>query len=184
MMTRLKIGDALAIHSYKHNGCHHRTWSSATLMHNDEDKIIVVCNKADVYEEKGRHWITREPAVSIFYKKNWFNIICMLREAGIFYYCNMASPSLIDDLSIKYIDYDLDLKIQPDGKIKLLDEFEYLRHKEEMKYPTEIDSILWEELSKLKSMVKNGEAPFSNIFPYTIYKQYLNMQEEIESALV
>ena len=46
----------------------------------------------------------------------------MIRGNDIYYYCNIASPSLIDNNIIKYIDYDLELKLLPDQQIIGLDE--------------------------------------------------------------
>ena len=66
----------------------------------------------------------------------------MMRETGIYYYCNLASPAIYDGEAVKYIDYDLDYKIFPDGSIILLDEDEYDEHRKSMNYPEEIDGIL------------------------------------------
>ena len=77
----------------------------------------------------GRRWVTREPAIVYFHKKYWFNIIAMIRDNGISYYCNMASPYYLDEEALKYIDYDLDVKIFTDGEKRLLDVEEYERHK-------------------------------------------------------
>ena len=51
----------------------------------------------------------------------------MIRKTGIHYYCNIASPSLYDGEAIKNIDYDLDVKVAPNGKSIILDEEEYER---------------------------------------------------------
>lgn len=44
----------------------------------------------------------------------------MIREKGVSYYCNLASPYVLDDEALKYIDYDLDVKVFPDGEKRLL----------------------------------------------------------------
>lgn len=46
----------------------------------------------------------------VFFKDRWFNIIGQLKDYGIYFYCNIATPTLIDNKVIKYIDYDLDLE--------------------------------------------------------------------------
>ena len=40
----------------------------------------------------------------------------MIRDNGISYYCNMASPYYLDKEALKYIDYDLDVKILQMGR--------------------------------------------------------------------
>ena len=49
----------------------------------------------------------------------------MLREDGVYYYINMSSPFVYDNKSLKYIDYDFDVKVFPDMSYMILDEDEY-----------------------------------------------------------
>ena len=53
-----------------------------------------------------------------FYKDRWFNIIEQLKDYGIYFYCNIATPYIIDEKVIKYIDYDLDLRVFPNVSFK------------------------------------------------------------------
>ncbi|MGC3124428.1 DUF402 domain-containing protein, partial [Enterococcus faecalis] len=80
-------------------------------------------------------WVTREPAIVYFHKKYWFKIIAKNREKGVSYYCNQASPYVLDDEALKYIDYDLDIKVFPEGEKRLLDVDEYEIHSKLMDYP-------------------------------------------------
>ena len=70
----------------------------------------------------------------------------MIRKTGVYYYCNIASPTLYDGEALKYIDYDLDVKVFPDGDKKLLDVEEYEQHKRKMNYSDDIDFILKENV--------------------------------------
>ena len=109
-----------------------------------------------------------------FYNNRWFNIIAQLKSNGIFYYCNIASPYVIDENVVKYIDYDLDLRVFSDGAFKILDRNEYNYHKKLMKYPKEINYIIKEELSALIEMKKTGEFPFNEKcieYYYNIFKK-------------
>ena len=154
------FGHWLAIQCYKHDGSLHRCWDRGLVLANNDDFIVIATKKAKVVEYNGRRWFTKEPAVTIFSKKEWWNVICMLKEDGICYYCNIASPALINSRMIKYIDYDLDAKLFPSGDIKILDEKEYLRHKETYKYTDELDQVL---RYSIKSVVKKME---EKTFPF------------------
>ena len=114
-MNDVKVGDHLTIHCYKHNGKIHRTWDEATVLEISDEYLVCANNKTKVTENDGRSHKTNEPAVMFFYKKYWFNVIGQLKKHGLFYYCNIASPYIIDNGIIKYIDYDLDLRVFPDG---------------------------------------------------------------------
>ena len=156
-MKRLFEGEKLIIHSYKHDGNIHRSWDEALLIEETDEYIVFGNEKTKVIESDGRSWKTKEPAVLFFYKNSWYNIIGQCKKDGIYYYCNIASPFIIESNTIKYIDYDLDLRVFPDGSFKVLDRGEYNYHKSKMKYSEEIDSIVKDELTNLIEKVRKKE---------------------------
>ena len=85
----------------------------------------------------------------------------MVRKTGIYYYCNIASPSLYDGEAIKNIDYDLDVKVFPDGSYMILDENEYAYHANKMKYSDDIKKIIDVQMDKLLTLIKKEEKPFN-----------------------
>ena len=176
-MTNIKVGDRLAIHCYKHNGQLHRTWDEATILEINDDVLICGNNKTLVTESDGRSHKTNEPAILYFYKKRWFNVIGQFKSQGLFYYCNIATPYLIDNGIIKYIDYDLDLRVFPDGGFRVLDRNEYNYHRKIMHYPDELDKILKNELSGLIEMKKNNIGPFDKEKINFYYKMYENLKK-------
>ena len=148
----MKKGEKLSIHCYKHNGKIDRISGEAIVLDVTDDYIVCANNKVKLTENDGRSHRTKEAAILFFYKNEWFNILAQLKKFGLFYYCNIASPFIFDGKIIKYIDYDLDLRVFPDGSHKILDKNEYKYHKLLMKYPKEIDTIAHDSLDKLISM--------------------------------
>ncbi|MBE4910490.1 DUF402 domain-containing protein [Bacillus luteolus] len=166
-------GDRVQIHSYKHNGNIHRVWDETTILKGTQSLVIGANDRTVVTESDGRTWITREPAICYFHSKHWFNIIGMIREDGIYYYCNISSPFIWDQEAVKYIDYDLDIKVFPDMTYILLDEDEYERHRREMKYPEPIDRILWSNVDRLIRWIRGRKGPFAPEFIDQWYERYL-----------
>lgn len=87
-------GDFITIKSYKHDGSLHRTWRDTMVLKTSENALIGCNDHTLVTESDGRRWITREPALVYFHKHYWFNIVTMIRENGVSYYCNLASPAV------------------------------------------------------------------------------------------
>lgn len=156
----MKKNNGITIHAYKHNGTLYRAWEELKVLYEEDDKIIIMNDKARVTEVDGRKWKTREPALIFFYKNKWYNIIVQFKEKGIFYYCNIASPYIIEEKTLKYIDYDLDLRVFPDGTYNILDQTEYDYHKMQMDYPKEIDDITNDAMNELIDMCINKIGPF------------------------
>ncbi|MEC9485802.1 MAG: DUF402 domain-containing protein [Candidatus Izemoplasma sp.] len=170
---KLKTGEDIQIQSYKHDEELHRIWEKATVIDVIENGVVVANRRTKVIESNGRFWHTREPSVTWFFHDHWFNIIGIIKQTGIHYYCNIASPFVYDKEALKYIDYDLDIKVIEDFSYKTLDRNEYNKHKNKMDYPPKLKKILEKELSILKSMIENGEGPFNHkkvMDYYTLYQ--------------
>ena len=175
-MENIKVGDKLKIYCYRHDGSLEHTSDEAVVLENNDEYLVCGNGRTRITEKDGRSHMTSEPAVLFFYKKHWFNIIGQLKKFGLFYYCNIASPYIVDGKSIKYIDYDLDLRVFPDGGFRVLDRNEYNYHKKIMHYSDELDSILKNELSYLIDKKRKEDGPFKA----GIVKQYYDLYEKIK----
>ena len=100
------------------------------------------------------------------------------------FYCNIASPSLVDNDVIKYIDYDLDVKLLPDGTILQLDSKEYEYHRKKYAYSNRLDFVVKHVNERVKKMMKNGEFPFSKQKMYDYYNMFLELKEHQENKII
>lgn len=182
---KLERGKKYQIHSYKHDSKIHRAWDEAVLLDIKDDYLVFGNEKTKVTESDGRTWHTKEPAVLYFFKNQWFNVIGQCKKNGIYYYCNIASPYIIEEGTIKYIDYDLDLRVFPDGSFKVLDRGEYKYHKSTMHYSEDLDMILKSELSELIGMVRKKAIMFNkeNIEKYNkVYNEIKKSKAENKNS--
>ncbi len=110
--------------------------------------------------------MTKEKAVFILFKHRWMNVIAMFKENqaprkdGICYYVNIASPTILDQGYLKYIDYDLDVKLYPDGVERTLDENEFARHAEIYGYSPDLLKVIKESEKTVREMIAEGKFPF------------------------
>lgn len=165
--------ESIYIQSFKHDGSLHRTWAKGFVIESNKKRIVAVTNKTWVSEADGRRWVTREPAICFFYPDKWYNVICMIRKTGIFYYCNLASPSIYDGEALKNIDYDLDVKVNPLGKTMLLDEDEYEEHGNEMGYSPKLKRAIESGLEELMADIDAKRSPFDHKEIMKLYDIYL-----------
>ena len=173
-----EIGTEVYIQSYKHDGTLHRTWCKGFVVEANEERFTAVTNKAFVIEADGRRWITKEPAVCFFWTNRWYNVLSMMRKGGIFYYCNLASPSIYDGEAVRNVDYDLDVKLYPDDSYQILDGTEYADHARAMKYPEKVMEIVEAQLEEILTMMKDGTDPFNKECIDRYYHKYLDMTSQ------
>lgn len=171
-MKDIHIGTKLEIQCYKHDGRVRGAWNEAVLLDIQKDYLVFGNNKTIVTEANGSRWKTKEPAILYFFKNEWFNIIAQLKKTGISYYCNIASPAIIEDNTIKYIDYDLDLRIFPTGEYKILDKIEYQHHKEEMQYSDDLEKAIHLGLARLIDLYKHHAMMFDTTRNLQYYEKY------------
>lgn len=147
----------------------------------DKRKCLIGCNDHTlVTEADGRRWVTREPALIYFHKHYWFNIVTMIRDNGVSYYCNLASPAVLDREALKYIDYDLDVKVFPNGEKRLLDVDEYEEHAAKWNYSQETDKILKHNVLTLVDWIEHKKGgPFSKEYVDIWYNRYLELSRRL-----
>lgn len=175
----IKVGDKLKIECYKHNGYLDRTSDEAIVLDVNDKRIVVANEHTLLTEHDGKSHTTNEPAVLFFYTDKWYNIIGQLKKKGLFYYCNIATPYIIDGKTIKYIDYDLDLRVFPDGTYKVLDKNEYKYHKKIMRYSEILEKIVKKSLNELIDLKKNNEVPFKKEIIEEYYYKYLELKKDL-----
>lgn len=173
---KLSIGKKVVVQSYKHDQTLHRIWQEATVLFEDDEQIIVANKRTKVIESNGRFWYTKEPSVTYFFKNHWYNVIGIIKPTGISYYCNLSSPVTYDEEALKYIDYDLDVKVSIDQAQTLLDQNEYRRHQTLMHYPEEILAILESELKHLQTRIHQKNEPFLPEVIERWYQSYLSLE--------
>ena len=181
-MKDLQVGDKLALHSYKHDRTIEHANEEETVLEITDDMLIVGNYRTRITEKDGRSYRTKEPAVRFFYKNKWYNILGQLKKHGLFYYCNIGTPYVVDDNVIKFIDYDLDLRVFPDGAFRVLDNNEYNYHKKLMNYPEEIDRIVRSELTNLIEMKRKNEGPFEPGIVEKYFELYKEVSKNRENA--
>mgnify|MGYP001313496897 CR=1 FL=1 len=166
--------------SYKHNGDLHRVWQYAYIVRETPDMVVVVNDRANVIDGDGRRWKTKEPAVCYFFKNFWFNIICMIKNNSIYYYCNLSSPYVKDVEGIKYIDYDLDVKVFPSGDKLILDRDEFDFNKSNFHYSNDLIVIIEKQLKLLLNRIEEAKDPFNYACVNRDYNLYETLKKQME----
>lgn len=181
-MKQICIGDKFQIQCYKHNGKIHRGWDEAVVLDIKKDYIVFGNDRTRVTESEGTTWRTKEPAIMYYFKNKWFNIIAQMKKDGIYYYCNIASPYIIEEGTIKYIDYDLDLRIFPKGEYKVLDKLEYQYHKKKMGYSDDLDLVITSALKELIKDYGNSVIMFNKDRNQEYLEEYVKLKKENDNS--
>lgn len=160
----LKVGQMINVQAYKFNGFLYRQWNSAKVVFNNSRHIVLfLCGtKVSEYDKGVNRWKYTENALWFIPKNSYFNAIILLKNnTGIYHYINIASKPIFEDETIKFIDYDLDVKCYPEKDLQIVDRDEFSRNMIHMNYPEKLKTIVFEELRNIISL-------------YTDYKYFFN----------
>lgn len=174
------------IKSFKHDGHVHRVWQQNWLVphaellepHQQEEMIVIVNQQTPIVEANGKQWVSRVPAVSFFIPGCWYNVVALLEDSGIRYYCNIASPPYCAQGTITYIDYDLDVLLTLDGRCVVVDEDEYEQHKQLYHYSHVVEEKVRAGLHELLKRIEEGEAPFHEQTVKYYYNKWMELNGE------
>lgn len=168
----MKLGEIIEVKSYKHHGLLHRTWSNGVLLFASDDYFLVGSIQTMITETSGNVWHTREPAITLYARNDWFNVVCMFKENGVSYYANIASPTVYDEKEnvLKFVDYDMDIRMDSQGKVRVVDMAEYQINRKQLKYPADLETVLQKTVLELIDHAKEKAYPFDE----QLYRQYLD----------
>ncbi len=167
----------IKVQAYKHDGQLHRQWSPAFLVEETEDYWAVASKASCVTEADGRRWMTKEKAIFLLFKKEWMNVIAMFKEEGICYYVNIATPTILDKGFLKYIDYDLDVKLYPNKFEKTLDENEYARHIQTYGYPEDLVAAVKKSEKEVKEKIAKKVFPFIDSEIERLFARFVELNQ-------
>jgi uncharacterized protein len=116
-----------------------------------------------VYCTRGFQELTRKPSDLIFWRDRWYNVFQNFSDDGTFhnFYCNVTMPLALHDLTISFVDLDLDVQIWSDGSCRVLGRDEFELHRVKYAYPEWVQDQALHALDNLLGMVEARSGPFS-----------------------
>lgn len=170
----IQVGDYINVQAYKHNGVLYRQWNGAKIIKNTKDYIVLFIKKAMVQQQNNKRWIFNEPGLWFFSKKELYNCMITLKEEGNYNYFNIASKFIYEENSIKYIDYDLDIKVYPKDSLRIVDRKEFTENRKRFKYPEKLVKNLYKQLEKIINYYYDQ----SHVFDLNFINEYIDHLKE------
>lgn len=162
------------IQAYKYDGTLYRQWNGARLVGSSKDYVLVLMNKTKVQELKNQKWIISEPILWFFSTDKFFNATLTVKEEGFYYYANLSSPYFFEDNTIKYIDYDYDIKKYPGKRFSIVDHTDFINH--EKWYDEKTKNVIYNNLVVLAEMSMKKESIFNEKMVTKMIKKLISMR--------
>lgn len=151
------------VHAYKYNGWLYRVVEYPYFLYETKDILCLYLPGQNIHsiksEENTKKCIYYSNGFDkywFFFKNQWFNIIVNVFEDTYSFYVNIASPYFIEEQAIKYIDFDIDFRIQSNGAYKILDENELIANAKKWNYSQKLIIQIYNTKDKIIELINSG----------------------------
>ena len=126
----------------------HYSWKTNLLFHDQQNKVWVTINSAPRHlnhQTKGKFFEFETNSMEWFWEDVPFSVGLALHPATgqINYYCNIHEPFSVKSNVLSFVDLDLDVvKNARHPEVTIIDQDEFIIHKEKYAYPPEFDSLI------------------------------------------
>ncbi|MCV3733738.1 DUF402 domain-containing protein [Mycoplasma enhydrae] len=156
-----EMGQITAIQAFKYDGTLYRQYEGCKIVANLDDFVVALLMKTKV-QETDLNWVVSTPMLFFFAKNKFYNAsITLYPNNQNHIYVNLASPFYIDNGTIKYIDFDLDIKCYSDGDFNVIDWPDFKNSIEAYNYPLKLIYRIYTELDFLEEQWRLKHGIFS-----------------------
>ncbi|MGZ9796859.1 DUF402 domain-containing protein [Mycoplasma sp. 4013] len=163
--NELKVGSIVNVQAYKHDGFLYRQWSNTKVIFHNKRHIVLSLKGTKVTESQsnGKGWKYKDDAIWFIPKNSLYNTIVLLKKGlGKSFYTNLASYPIYEEDTIKFIDYDLDLKSYPNKDLQIVDKEEFKTNSAKFKYPKELKEMIYKEITEVVNLYNNDKYFFND----------------------
>lgn len=154
-------GSRILLRATKFDGSPH--WIQPFTVVSDDGCLLVARYRArtPIFTSRGEF---RSPYNSraYFWRDRWYNVFRLARpgcELSL-WYCNIATPAVVDCDQLTYADLDLDVIVRPEGAIKVQDRDDFERHRQLYAYPSDVAARAEEAACEVIALAKARAFPF------------------------
>ncbi|MGY6172153.1 DUF402 domain-containing protein [Candidatus Mycoplasma pogonae] len=167
----VKVGSIISAQAYKYNGELYRQWNGIKVVENSQDHVVLHLDKTRVSKKNSQNWVIRELVIWFLPKNRMFNAIISIRNGQPYVYINLCSSFIFEDNTIKFIDYDLDIKCFPGEDFKIIDKSDFRKNRTKLKYPIRLVNKIYSTILDVLEMYLQDEYFFDHTYLKTYIKE-------------
>ena len=153
----------------KYDGKEHRRWPAKVLR--QEGPLLVL--DASFTEEISHDLLgtiqmgTR--SIEYYWLDRWYNVFRFYQPGGELrsFYCNVNIPPEFDGQTLKYVDLDIDILVEPDLTYRVVDLQDFELNANHYQYPADVQFNAKQALAELINLIEARAFPFTDSVPQT-----------------
>lgn len=172
------IGSIINVQAYKYNGELYRQWNGVKVLRNTPKHYVLLMYKTKVTEIHEKYWIYREYVLWFMPKNSMYNALILLKPRQNYIYVNMASRPIYEDNTIKFVDFDLDVKCYPTKSLTIVDRDEFRENTKKYHYSNKLIQEIYDNLQEVVEKYNR----FEYFFNEEVIDYYLELAKKDKSV--
>ncbi|WP_198763691.1 DUF402 domain-containing protein [Mycoplasmopsis gallinarum] len=151
------IGSIINVQAYKYDGTLYRQWNGVKVLRNTKQHYVLLMQRTKVAELNKRNWILSEPWLWFMPKHEMHNAFVFLKKKNNYVYVNLASKPIYEDNTIKFVDFDLDVKNYLKNELTVVDRDEFKENRKKYNYSSKLVNMIYNSLENIFTKYENDE---------------------------
>lgn len=155
----------VTINSLGFDGLARKSWNAELVESNDNLLVFVGEFTSEIVHPHLGIIRPKTQSYEYYWLDRWYNVFRFHEPDGAFrnFYCNINMPPTFDGDVLEYIDLDLDLIVDQNGRYEVLDEDDFESNADRFAYSDEIKRKAFEALTELTALIGQRKFPFNTL---------------------
>ena len=154
----------ITVRACKYDGTEHRRWRAELLQQKGSLLVLDASFGEEISHDLLGTIVNGTRSIEYYWLDRWYNVFRFSQPDGDLrsYYCNINIPPEFDGQTLKYIDLDIDILVEPNLTYRVVDLKDFEGNAVRFKYSHEVLVQASRALNELIDLIETRGFPFND----------------------
>jgi protein associated with RNAse G/E len=152
----------ITVRACKYDGSEHRRWAAKVLKQEGSLLVLDALFPEDISHDLLGTISSGTRSIEYYWLDRWYNVFRFSQPNGELrsYYCNVNVPPEFDGRTLKYVDLDIDILVEPDLTYRVVDLKDFELNAQRYNYSAQVQINAAQALTELIDLIEARAFPF------------------------
>lgn len=159
----------ITVRACKYDGSEHRRWLAKLLQQKGSLLVLDASFAEEISHDLLGTILSGTRSIEYYWLDRWYNVFRFSQPDGALrsYYCNINIPPEFDGQTLKYVDLDIDILVEPDLTYRVVDLKDFELNARRYNYSNEVQAQARRALNELIDLIETRDFPFNDVVSVT-----------------
>lgn len=154
----------ITVRACKYDGSEHRRWPAKVLKQEGSLLVLDASFPEDITHDLLGTILSGTRSIEYYWLDRWYNIFRFSQPNGELrsYYCNVNIPPEFDGQTLRYVDLDIDILVEPDLTYRVVDLKDFELNAQRYNYSAQVQTNAARALNQLIDLIEAKAFPFTD----------------------